>query len=95
MINKLHDDGYYVLKDITCNGTALLQDQGWLNADFFGFVDQEIIIWNTYVALMTSSHDRISNEGDPLVWILSKTGKYTPKASYFHLIQDRNEMECS
>ena len=39
MIDKLHDEGYFVLKDIACNGTTLLQDRGWLNADFLGFDD--------------------------------------------------------
>ena len=87
MIDKLHYAGYFVLKDIACTVTVLLQDQGWMNADFFGFVDQEIIIWNTYVSFLTSSHVRISNEDDQLVWSLSKTGKYTRKAGYFHLIQ--------
>ena len=64
MIDKLHYAGYFVLKDIACPGASFLQDQGWLNADFFGFVDQEIIIWNTYVALLKSSHVRISNGDD-------------------------------
>ena len=93
MIDNLHYAGYFVLKDIAFPGTVLLQDQGWLNVDLFSFVDQEIIIWNNYVVLLTSSHVRISIEDDQLVWSLSKTGKYTPKAGYFHLIQDRNEME--
>ena len=66
-MDKLHDDGYYVLKDIACNGTSLLQDQGWLNVDFLGFDDQEIIIWNSYVALLTSSHVQISTEDDQLI----------------------------
>ena len=95
MIDKLHTVGKYVLKDIACFGSALLQDQGWLNADLFGFDDQEITIWNSYITLLTASHAKITTEDDKLIWILSKTGKYTPKAGYFHLILDRNEMEKS
>ena len=37
MIEKLHIGGYFVLRDIACMGTALLQEQGWLNADLLGF----------------------------------------------------------
>ena len=95
MIDKLHDAGFSVLKDIACLGIVLLQDQGWLHADLFGFVEQEIIIWNNYVALLISSHVRISNEDDQLVWSYSKTGKYTPKAGYFYLIEDRNDLDYS
>ena len=95
MIVKLHIASFYALKDIACISTVILQDQVWLTADFFYFEDQEIIIWNNYVALLTSSHVRINTEDDQLVWSLSKTGKYTPKDGYAHLIHDRNEMECS
>ena len=68
MIDKLHNAGFSVLKDIACLGTVLLQDQGWLHADLFGFVEQENIIWNNYVALLISSHVRITTEDDQLVW---------------------------
>ena len=95
MIDKLHSAGFYALKDIACIGIVILQDQVWLTADFFDFVDQEIIIWNNYVSFLTSSHVRITTEDDQLVWSLSKTSKYTPKDGYFHLIQVRNEMESS
>ena len=58
-------------------------------------MEQEIIIWNNYVALLISSHVQISNEDDQLVWSYSKTGKYTPKAIYFYLIEDRNDLDWS
>ena len=51
-----------------------------MNIDFLGFDEQEIGIWHSYVALLSPSHVRISNEDDQLIWSLSKTGKYTPKA---------------
>ena len=67
MIDKLHNEGYFVLRDIAVMGTALLQEQGWLNADFLGFDGQEIIIWHSYVALLSTSHVHISNEDDQLI----------------------------
>ena len=82
-------------KDIACHDVSILQKQGWLNADILGFVDQEIISWNVYLALLKYSHVILSNEANMLVWSQSKTGKYNPKAGYLHLIQDRNEMEIS
>ena len=63
--------------------------------DHIGFDDQENTIWNSYVTLLTTIHAKITTEDDKLIWSLSKTGKYTPKAGYFHLILDRNEMESS
>ena len=39
MIDKLHFVGFFVLKDIACTETNLLQDQGWMIADFFGCDD--------------------------------------------------------
>ena len=96
MTDKLHYAGIYFLKDIACVGVSIVMDQGWLNVDILGFVDnQEIISWNVYLALLKSSHVRISNEADLLVWSQSKSGKYTPKAGYLHLIQDMNEVEIS
>ena len=64
MIVKLHNASFYALKDIACIGTVILQDQVWLTVDFFDFVDQEIIIWNNYVSLLTSSHVRINTKDD-------------------------------
>ena len=68
MTDKLHFVGFYFLKDIACPGVSILKDQGWLNADILGFVDQEIISWNTYLALLKSSHVRLTNEDYLLVW---------------------------
>ena len=95
MTDKLRYVGFYFLKDIACPGVSILKDQGWLNADILGFVDQEIISQNVYLALLKSSHVILSNEADMLVWSQSKTCKYNPKSGYLHLIQDRNEMEIS
>ena len=67
MIDKLHTVGIYVLRDIACFGSTLLQDQGWLNADLFGFDDQEITIWNSYITLLTTSHAKITTEDDKLI----------------------------
>ena len=67
MIDKLHSAGFYFLKDIACLGVSILMDQGWLNADILGFVDQEIISWNAYLALLKSSHVRLTIEVDLLL----------------------------
>ena len=55
-------------KDIACHDVSILQKQGWLNADILGFVDQETIYWNAYLALLKSSHVRLTNEDHLLVW---------------------------
>ena len=43
-------------------------------------------MWNDYLAILESSHVRLSNEDDALVWNLSKTGKYSPKEGYAQLM---------
>ena len=95
MIDKLHYAGFYFLKDIAWLGLSILQEHGWFNASILGFVDQETIYWNAYLALLKSSHVRLTNEDDRLVWSQSKIGEYIAKAGYLHLIQNRNEMEIS
>ena len=83
MIEKLHLAGFYFLSDIGLHGMTALLAQQWFTADSIGFTDpQEIDVWNGYVAILKSSHVRISNDDDALVWNLSKFGQYSPKEGY-------------
>ena len=71
-------------------------EQGWLNADVLGIVeDQDINAWNGYLAILKSNHIRLNNEDDVLVWNQAKTGKYSPKGGYMHLILEQHEMETA
>ena len=73
-----------------------MMEQQWLSIDYIGLVDlQDVSIWNGYLAIVKSSHVKLSNNLDELVQNLSKSGKYTPKDGYVQLILDRNEMEYS
>ena len=86
MTDKLHSAGIYFLKDIGFPGVSNLMEQGWLSADILGLVDdQNITCWNGYLAILKSSHIRLSNEVDVLVWNQSKSG-------YLQLILDKNEV---
>ena len=96
LTDKLHSVRIYFRKDIGCPGVSLLMEQAWLTADNLGLVDnQEITCWNGYLAILKASHVRLFNEADVMIWNQSKSGKYTPKAGYLHLILDRNEVEIS
>ena len=58
-------------------------EQGWLSAEVLGFVgDQEINAWNGYLSILKSSHIRLKNEDDRLVWHQAKSGMYSPKNGY-------------
>ena len=71
-------------------------EQGWLTIDNLRLVDeQEITCWNGYLAILKASYVKLSNDVDMLVWNQSKSGKYSPKASYLQLIVDKNEVEIS
>ena len=70
-------------------------EQGWLFADHIGLTYQlDVTVWNGYLSTLKESHVILSNEDDKLVWILSKSGRYTPKEGYVHLL-DRSELENS
>ena len=43
-------------------------------------------MWIGYLAILKSSHVRISNDADTLVWNISKSGRYSPKEGYAQLI---------
>ena len=87
MIEKLHLAGFFVLSDIGLQGLTDLLAQQWTNVDFIGFTDpQEIVLWNGFLAILKSSHARLSNEDDTLVWNLSKSGKYRRKEGYAQLM---------
>ena len=61
--------------------------QQWFTAESIGFTyPQEIDVWNGYVAILKSSHVRISTDDDALVWNLSKSSRYSPKEGYAQLM---------
>ena len=62
----------------------------FISCDFFPspiYTDpHEIAAWNRYIAILKSSHVRLSAADDCLIWNLSKTGKYSPKEGYVELM---------
>ena len=96
LLDKLHSAGIFHLKDIGCPGLSFISDQGWLSANIIGLSDaQDVLCWNDYVAILKAIHVRLSTNGDTLVWNPFKTGKYTPKEGYVHLLQDKAGLELS
>ena len=95
LVEKLHYLGVFSLKYIGAPGLTVLMEQGWLSADHLGLTDHlDVSVWNGYLSTLKASHVRLSNEDDKLVWILSKSGRYTPKEGYVQLL-DRSELEYS
>ena len=83
MLERLRLVGLYCLSNIGIHGMSALMAQQWFTAYFIGFTDPfEIDVWNGYLAILKSSHVRISNDDDILVWNLSKSGRYSPKEGY-------------
>ena len=61
-----------------------------------GIVDQsDVSLWNGYLDTLKTSHVRLRNEVDVLVWNQSKSGRYTPKDGYLQMILDINDLEFS
>ena len=96
LIECLHNHGFYFLNDIGCPGTSMLLEQGCLSSKNIGIVDiQDALIWNGYIIILKASNVRLSDVVEELVWIQSKTGKYSPKDGYLQLIKDRTDVEIS
>ena len=96
MLDKLHTAGIFFLKEIGCPSLTLLSGQGGLSANTIGLSDSlDVICWNDYLAILNSSHVRLTDSKDTLVWNLSKNGKYTPKEGYVHLLHDRFGLDLS
>ena len=94
MIEKLHLAGLHFLSDIGYHGLSEVLTQLWFSAETIGFTNpQEIDDWNGYVAILKSSHVRISEDDDVFVWILSKSSRYTPREGYAQLMnRDLNQL---
>ena len=96
LIDILHAAGYYFLKDVGIMSVNFFMDQGWLSSNDLGLVEiMDINAWNGYLSILKSIHTRLRNVMDELVWNQAKTGKYTPKGGYLHLILEQNERECA
>ena len=93
MIEILHSAGYFFLKDVGTATISCLMEQGWLSSVYLGLVEElDINTWNGYLAILKTSHIRFNNNEDLLVWNQDKSGKYTPKGGYLHLIQEQHEL---
>ena len=96
LVDKLHFVGLYFLNDIGCPDMSLLNNQGWFSAALIGLAEQQdITCWNEYLALLKTSHVRLSCDEDLLIWNHSKSGKYTLKSGYLQLVLDRQVEELS
>ena len=84
------------MKDVGTSTLSYLMEQGWLSSDDLGLVGElDINAWNGYLAILKTSHIRFRNEDDLLVWNQAKSGKYSPKGGYMHLILEQHEMEIA
>ena len=87
MLDRLHLASFHFISDIGIHCMSGLLSQTWLSANSIGFSDAlEIAAWNGYIAILKSSHVRLSAAADCLIWNLSKTGNYSPKEGYVELM---------
>ena len=94
LTNFLHSAGYYFLSNVGIVLVTNLMEQVWLSSNDLGLVDNHYITaCNSYIAMLKASHIRFRNEEDVLVWNQAKSGVYTPKFGYMHLIQDQHDRE--
>ena len=81
------------MKDIVSPGISTFLDQG-LSSEYVRIVDVQYgMIWKDSIPILKSCNIRLSGNEDELVWIYSKTCKYTPKEGYSRLIKEREDQE--
>ena len=78
LVEKLHSVGVFSLKDIGIPVSPVME-QALLPADHFGLDFEDVSVWNGYFSILKTSHVRLSNEKDKLVWNLSKSEIYSLK----------------
>ena len=68
LVDKLHSAGLFFLSDIGCLDISLLNNQGWFTTTLIGLTDQQdITCWNEYLALLKTSHVRLTGDEDLLI----------------------------
>ena len=67
---------------------SILLEQGCISSENLGLEDlRDVLIWNGHIALLKASNIRLFDFDDELVWIQSKSGKYSPKDGYLKINQ--------
>ena len=90
MIERLQLAGFHFLSDIGIPGISVLMSQEWLFADSMGFIEPlEIATWNGYIAILKSSHVRLSNANDCLIWIYLKQASILLKWDMLNLLIEK------
>jgi hypothetical protein len=93
LIDNLHQQGIFYLTQVSDPYTTNIWQQGWKNVETLGLHDPLSEPWNIYIFSLQSSHIRITEEEDELVWKKSPLGNYTPKLGYISLNIDLQQRE--
>jgi hypothetical protein len=67
--------------------------QAWKSVDMLGLDAQAAPFWDKNSRALQSSHIRITDKEDELIWQQAPHGHYTPKLGYIHLNLDLYQRE--
>jgi hypothetical protein len=59
--------------------------QGWKLANQVAMDEGQEVEWNIFTSALSSTHIRLFDQEDELVWEFSPYGTYTPKLGYINL----------
>ena len=59
--------------------------QAWKTLTNINIPERQWGVWNRYIRALKTSHIRISDTEDELIWAIMPKGNYTPKDGYFAL----------
>jgi hypothetical protein len=83
LIQALHSQGIYHLNQIVDQGHTSIWSQEWLGP--ISRLEGENDQWSNYIQALKSSHIRIVDREDELIWKHAPLGIYTPKLGYIQL----------
>ena len=85
LIQLIHHKGYFHLNQIVDPLSTNIWHQGWKKSQDLELPDQWSRQWDQYTLALQTSHIRITNRADELIWEKAQHGKYTPKLEYQQL----------
>ena len=85
LLQLIHQKGFFHLNQIAYPDSTNLWHQGWKRNQDLELLEQWTRLWDQYIFALQSSHIRITDKVDELIWEHAQHGHYTPKTGYQQL----------
>ena len=76
---------YYHLNQLAFLLTSNMWKQGWREVINLEILENLMEVWYAYTNSLKTSHIRLTDSPDELIWAHASHGQYTPKLGYHHI----------